>query len=42
MFLVKAGFELALLCVLLVMATVAEAKTKITKKSFSQIGRAHV
>jgi len=34
MFLIKAGFELGLLCVLLVITTVAEAKTKITKKSF--------
>lgn len=34
MFLIKLGFELGLLCVFLVSATVAEAKTKITKKSF--------
>ena len=34
MFLIKLGFELGLLCVFLVLATVAEAKTKITKKSF--------
>src|SRR5262249_24897748 len=34
MFLMKPGFKLALLWVLLVMATAAEAKTQITKKFF--------
>src|SRR5215469_16227090 len=38
MFLIKPGFKLAPLWVLLVMATVAEAKTQITKKFFGRLG----
>src|SRR5260370_641655 len=38
MFLIKPGFKLSLLWVLLVMATAAEAKIQITKKFFGRLG----
>ena len=38
MFLIEGGFKLGLLWALLVMATVAEAKTQITKKFFGTLG----